>query len=61
MTKNKRACTNILITTFRSILEVLDAGELEDCIDDARAKALEREFKKDIPLVFCDSSKRLKL
>jgi hypothetical protein len=55
----KQICTNILKATFKSILEVLDAAELEDCIDLARAQVLQEEFKTDIPLIFADSSKRL--
>jgi len=58
-THTKQSCTNILKSTFKSILEVLDATELEDCIDLARSQVLESEFKKDIPLIFADSSKRL--
>ena len=50
--KSLTAATNILTSTFKSILEVMDASDLEDCIDVARAKALETEFKKDIPTVF---------
>lgn len=62
ITSTKQTCSNILTATFKSILEVLDAAELEDCIDNARSKALEDNFKsKDIPLIFTDSSKRLRV
>lgn len=57
---NITSSTNILTATFKSLLEVIDAGELEDCIDSARSKALETQFKdKDVPLIFTDSSQRL--
>ena len=49
---NKVAARNILTATFKSILEVVDACDLEDCIDYSRAKALENEFKKDVPTIF---------
>lgn len=57
--QQQQTSRNILSATFQSILEVLDAAELEDAIDWARAKALEKEFKsKPVPLIFVDSSKR---
>jgi len=57
--QNQTASENILTATFKSILEVLDACELEDAIDEARARALEKQFKQDVPLIFTDSSRRL--
>jgi hypothetical protein len=57
---NINASNNILLATFKSILQVLDACELEDCINYAQSKALEGEFKKDVPLIFTDSSRRLR-
>lgn len=55
-----QTCHSILKATFLSCLDILDATELEDCINSAESAAIQKNFKSEpIPLIFSDSSRRL--
>ena len=55
-----KTITSVLFSTFKSCLEVCDAVELSDCIDEAQVKALKQSFtEQDIPLVFTGQARDL--